>query len=110
MPTQPSGNPPAYGAIGYLQSDGSWLVDTEDGVSVFVPSFGGVATGGLSGGQVSPVPNWQQTGGVPVLNAILVELRVMNMLLREQLGASPLDLNQMRADELFNIITTSGQV
>jgi hypothetical protein len=108
MPTQNSGFPPAYGPG--AQSDGSLLVDTEDGVNSVVPSFATGGTGQLSPAAFDPRTLWSSAGNVAPLNAILVELRVMNALLHFQLGATPLDLNQMRADEFLNSFYTTGQM
>lgn len=92
-PSSPTQNP-----------DGSQLVDTEDGVPAFVPLLS--ASGGLSLGQQSSL--WQGQVGVPIINAVLIELRVMNALLHSQLGDTKLDLQQMRADEFFNSSLATG--
>ncbi len=100
---------PAYSPSPTVNSDGSLLVDTEDGTFAFVPGFSGNA-GVLAQSNVNPYANWQQVGGVAALNAMLVELRVANQLLIWQMGANAPDLNQMRADELFNCTLGTAQV
>jgi hypothetical protein len=84
------------------------LID-EDGICVVVPQLT-PATGELSEASVNPAQFWPQTGGVPVLNAILVELRVISELLHRDRGAIVTDLDQMRAAELFNTMTDTGVV
>jgi hypothetical protein len=48
------------------------------------------------------------SGTMPVLNAILIELRVLNEQFRSQLGTQASDLQQMRADEQWNTDPTKG--
>ena len=82
-----------------INSDTAALVDSEDGVPAIVPALNPV-TGALSQAVVSGVA--PPSTAVPPMNAILVELRVISALLHFQLGATSLDLEQMRADELYN--------
>jgi hypothetical protein len=90
-----------------INNDGSMLVDTEDGIPVVGPTLNAV-TGQLSAAVINPaVP---ANTGVPELNAILIELRVLTALVHAQLGATNLDLEQMRADELWNTTIGSGVV
>lgn len=44
--------------------------------------------------------------GLPEINAILIELRVLTALLHFQLGPTNLDLEQMRADEAYQTTPT----
>ena len=110
-----NGPPPsAYAPTPVVNSDGSLLVDTEDGTFAFVPGFSAATiagTGiGLSQSNLNPYGTWQTTGGVAALNALLVELRVANQLLLWQMGANAPDINQMRADELFNCTLGTGAI
>ncbi len=81
----------------------------EDGISVVVPTLA-PSSGDLSIAQVNPAQFWPQTGGVPVLNAILVELRVISELLYRDRGDVVTDLDQMRAAELYDTMTDTGVV
>ena len=110
MPLGNSGLPSPYGLGQQTQNDGSLLVDTEDGVNAVVPSFKTDGSGNLAPGTFDPRQTWQTIGGVSPLNAILVELRVMNALLHHQLGDTRMDLNQMRADEYNNQGYGTGQM
>lgn len=87
-----------------IQQDGSMLVDTEDGVPILGPAFN-LATGGLSAAVVNPIV--PANSGIPELNAILIELRLITRLLIANMGPLAEDVEQMRADELWN--TTIGQ-
>ena len=104
-------NPPgpsAYAVTPLTNPDQSGLVSDETGVPVLGPvlqpnsnsiqNIINAATGqGIVGGS-----------GVPPLNAILIELRVLNSILLYSLGATPLDMDQMRADEAYNVSLSSG--
>jgi hypothetical protein len=81
----------------------------EDGICVVVPTLT-PSSGDLNAAQVNPAQFWAQTGGVPVLNAILVELRVISELLHRDRGAIVTDLDQMRASELYDTMTNTGVV
>jgi hypothetical protein len=94
---------PAYGAV--INADGASLADTEDGIPVVGPSLN-AAAGNLSAAVISSVAN--PDAGIPVLNAILIEFRVQNTLLHAQLGATNYDFEQMRADELYNTMLSTG--
>lgn len=75
------------------------LVDTQDGFPVLHPAIN--PSGGLVPFAIDPVP-LPPFGGMPELNAVLVELRVIAALLREQMGPQAPDLQIMRADEAWN--------
>lgn len=90
-----------------IQQDGSMLVDTEDGVPVIGPQLN-PATGALSPAVINPIiPGGS---GIPELNAILVELRLITRLLIANMGPLAEDPEQMRADELWNITIGQGTV
>ena len=96
---------PPYSTVGgyggpLILSDGASLSDTEDGVPAFVPAFNPTGPAALAQAIISPVQS--AYGGTPIQNALLVEIRVMNALIALQMGASAPDLEQMRANELFD--------
>lgn len=91
-----------------VQADQSLLVDTEDGVPVVGPTLA-PASGNLVAAIINTIVPASNVG-IPPLNAILIELRVIAALLHSQLGDTKLDLEQMRADELFNTTIGSGVV
>lgn len=90
-----------------VQADGSLLVDTEDGIPVVGPAFV-LPGGGLQAAVISPIVPGNI--GVPELNAVLIELRVITSLLLLQLGVQAPDVEQMRADELWNTTVGSGSI
>jgi hypothetical protein len=75
-----------------------------NGVPVVVPAFSG-QTGALAPGAVN-LAAAPALANVPVQVALLVELRVMNVLLNEQYARY--DLQQMRADELANVLPATA--
>jgi hypothetical protein len=77
----------------------SSLVDTADGFSTLHPSLN--ANGSLSPFVIDPVPI-SPAVGMPEINAVLVEARVISQLLHIQLGTLAPDLQIMRADEAWN--------
>lgn len=102
---------------GLINADGSALVDTEDGVPVVLPQFQpsnpAVPSGQFTPAQVDPDPNNTFVGletGIPIFNALLVELRVHNALMVLQMGVIAPDLDQMRADESFVTSIVTGSV
>jgi hypothetical protein len=105
---------PAYSGPATINSDGSLLVDTEDGTFAYVSGFTTAMLAGgpslLSQANQNPYANYLTSGGVAAMNAMLVELRVLNALLIWQMGANAPDLNQMRADELYNSTIGTGVV
>ena len=96
-----------------VNPDGSLLVDSVDGIYVFAPALN-LSNGTLASANVSGIPlssSFPGTAqGIPQQLAILVELRVMNTLLHSQLGDTRLDLEQMRADELYNVVPATGNI
>jgi hypothetical protein len=90
--TTPSGNVGAF-------------TDTWDGVPSLAPGLSNQA--GLTPIQIDP--SLAPPGsGMPIMNAVLIELRVLNALLALQIGAAVPDLQQMRADEAWNINPQTG--
>lgn len=87
----------------------SALVDTADGYPALWPALS--AGGGLTPFVFNPVPI-SPSGGMPEINAILCELRVLNALIREQMGDTrqSYDLQIMRADEAWNTTATTGSL
>lgn len=77
----------------------SALVDTADGFTVLHPWLN--PNGALTPFVIDPVPV-SPSIGMPEINAVLVELRVISALLREQMGPQAPDLQFMRADEAWN--------
>jgi hypothetical protein len=77
----------------------SALVDTADGFPTLHPWLN--ANGSLTPFVIDPVPVVASIG-MPEINAILVELRVISALLHMQLGTLAPDLQFMRADEAWN--------
>lgn len=99
-------NPPGPSALGPIQAnDGSVITSDEDGSPVLAPIL--TSTGSVIP-NVTPGAPAQNLVGALIQNTILVELRVMNSLILYSLGATSLDLEQMRADEAYNISLTSG--
>ena len=98
-----------YGS-GVINADGSALVDTEDGIPSVGPAL--VTTGANAGALAPAVVNSvvAPNTGIPIFNSVLIEIRCLNNLLMLQLGASAPDLEQMRADELFNTIVGQGTI
>jgi hypothetical protein len=100
-------NPPgpsAYNSV--LQAlDGSAITSDEDGVNVLAPiltSSGSVIQNIINGAAA------QNLQGAPVINQVLIELRILSNLMINQMGATNLDLEQMRADEAYAISLVSG--
>ena len=104
-------NPPGTNAYGQPLGlpDGSVLVADESGVPVLGPVING-ASGTAVQNIINAALGQGAVGGsgVPVLNAILIEFRVQNNLLLYSLGATALDIEQMRADEAYNVSLSSG--
>lgn len=104
-PPGPSGyGPPAT----TVNPDLSGLVSDETGVPVLGPVLNNAGV---------PIPNIINAAsgqgvvggtGVPPLNALIIELRVLNSLILFGLGTQSLDLDQMRADEAYNVSLSSG--
>ena len=67
------------------------------------------ATGVMSEATVTAATTQDGTG-IPVNLALLIELRIMNTLILQQMGDTPLDITQMRADELYNVLPISGVI
>lgn len=82
------------------------LVDTADGIPALIPQII-PSTGQLAASIVDPVPV-SPAIGIPEINAVLVELRVVTQLLHMQMGERAPDLQIMRADELFTSTIGSG--
>ena len=82
------------------------LVDTMDGFPTLHPQFS--ASGALSAIVADPAAPPNFYAGMPMLNAMLCELRVISALLHSQLGATQLDLQNMRADEAWNTSILTG--
>ena len=84
------------------------LADVLDGFPVLVPSLtaGGLT---LAPSIINPYPI-NPAGGMPEINAIVIELRVLCALIREQMGDTRniFDLQMMRADENWNTNPTTG--
>lgn len=80
----------------------SALVDTADGFTVLYPSIN-PATGFLQPFVIDPIPI-SPAIGMPEINALLCELRVLVTLIREQMGdtRTSFDLQTMRADEAWS--------
>lgn len=94
-----------YGS-GAIQPDGSLLVDTEEGQSVVAPVFTADGSGNVTGATVSPsAPNLP---GMPIQNAILIELRLITSLLTDMLGDKAPDTRALRAELAFNILPATG--
>lgn len=83
----------------------SSLVDTADGYPTLYPQL--VAGGGLAPFVVNPVPI-NPSIGMPEINAIITELRVLTALLHSQMGTFAPDLQIMRADEGWNTTISTG--
>lgn len=83
------------------------LSDTLDGTATLHPQLN--ANGGLSPLVLDPSAT-TPSGGTPVQNAILAELRVISALLREQMGdtGQSYDLQRMRADEAWSTAILTG--
>lgn len=77
----------------------SGLVDTADGFPTLHPFLN--ANGSLSPFVIDPIPI-SPAVGMPEINAVLVELRVIAALLSMQMGPLTPDLQTMRADEAWN--------
>ena len=86
----------------------SGLVDTADGYPALYPSLTALG-GGLTPFVINPIPI-NPSIGMPEINALLVELRMLNTPLREQMGDTKVsyDLQTMRADEFWNTLVTAG--
>jgi hypothetical protein len=109
-----------YSTVGGYGGNASVLLDPNTGLSAFVDDLmDGVPTlhpqinanGFLSSLVIDPTsPAQPFYGAYPELNAILVELRVLSALIREQMGNTGLsfDLQTMRADEAWNTNVLTG--
>ena len=85
----------------------SFLDDALDGYPTLHPSLN--PNGSLSPVVIDP-STISAASGLPEINAVLVELRVISALLREQMGDTKVsyDLQTMRADEFWNTLVTAG--
>ena len=110
---------PTTGGYGnpIINTDGAQLVDTEDGIQVVAPQFypnsATVPSGGLAPAATDADPNspWiAASPGLPPMNALIVELRVLNALMVLQLGLQAPDLEQMRADEAYVTSIVTGSI
>lgn len=104
MATAPFSTVGGYGGNPSLVTDpstglSSGLVDTADGFAVLHPSLN--PNGSLSPFVIDPIPI-SPAVGMPEINALVVELRVISALLHMQLGHLAPDLQIMRADEAWN--------
>jgi hypothetical protein len=107
MAAQNPAGPTAY-PVPEALPDGSGLVSTEDGTPVLGPvlqATGTTVPNVIAGNTNQGVPGGS---GVPPLNAILIELRVLNNLLAWQMGAEAPDLDAMRSSEAFDISLATG--
>lgn len=77
----------------------SSLVDTADGFPVLSPYLN--PNGTLTPFVIDPIPI-SPAIGMPEINALVVELRVISQLLHMQMGVLAPDLQIMRADEAWN--------
>jgi hypothetical protein len=94
-----------YSLTGPSNPDGTVFTDTVDGTPVVGPQF---AQNGQS--LIPAISNptlASDVAGISVQNAILIEWRILTALMAFQLGSACPDIEQMRADELWN--TTIGQ-
>lgn len=104
MATPPFSTVGGYGGNPSLVTDpatglSSGLVDTADGFPTLHPFLN--ANGSLSPFVIDPIPILPSVG-MPEINAVLIELRVISALLHMQLGGLAPDLQIMRADEAWN--------
>ena len=104
MATPPFSTVGGYGGNASLVVDpstglSSGLVDTADGFPTLHPFIN--PNGTLTPFVIDPIPI-SPAIGMPEINAVLVELRVISALLREQMGPQAPDLQIMRADEAWN--------
>ena len=85
----------------------SGYVDTADGFPTLHPQLN--PSGGLAAFVIDPVPILPYIG-MPEINAILIECRVLSALIREQMGDTKFsyDLQSLRADEAWNTNITTG--
>ena len=91
-----------------INPDGAAVVDPENGIPVVGPAINTV-TGNLSAAIISPTV--ASNTGIPVLNAILVELRRIANLLEANSGVGLVeDAEIMRANELYNITVGTGVI
>ncbi len=88
----------------------SGLVDTADGFPTLHPMLTAAGVS-LAPFIINPVPIPPGIG-MPEINAVLIELRVISALLREQMGntAVNFDLQTMRADEAWNTQIGTGSL
>jgi hypothetical protein len=110
MPAAPFSTVGGYGGSASLQiqpsGSAAGFTSDLDGFPVLVGSIA-PATGALSAIQID-ASTISSAGGMPAMNAILIELRVIAALLHTQLGATQLDLEQMRADEGYSQNPATG--
>jgi hypothetical protein len=101
-------NPPGPSAYSFtlVAGDSSAIVSDESGVDALGPVL--TSTGSIVQNIINAGVAGQNLQGVPILNALLIEIRIQNNLLISTLGATTLDLEQMRADEAYNISLISG--
>ena len=85
-------------------------VDTQDGFPTLHPANNPAGTGPVQLTTDPMLPQLNFYLGLPEINAVLVELRVISALLREQMGdtRSVHDLQTMRADEAWNTNIATG--
>ena len=108
-PQPPYNTTGGYGGNASLTTQPSGLTafldDALDGFPALIPQLN--AGGGLSPIVLDP-STISAASGLPEINAILVELRLISALLHHQLGATQLDLQQMRADEAWSSNPATG--
>jgi len=98
-----------YGSsLPIVNPDGSALVDTEEGAPATAPAFATptATTSNLVSATSALGPTLAATPGIPILNAVLIELRLIAEILND--NTSGRDLVQMRASILADINPSTG--
>ena len=108
MVAQNPPGPTGFGpAVGPANPDGTPFIDTVDFTPVLYPQQN--PTGVATPIAVNPVAV-ADTQGMPGGLALIVELRLLSYLINQQLGSAALDLDALRAMELFRITIGTGTV
>ena len=104
-------NPPGvtgFGpAVGPANADGTPFIDTVDFTPVLYPQQ--AASGPAQPVTINPV-SVADTQGMPGGLALIIEMRLLNYLTNLQLGSAAIDLDALRANELFRITIGTGTV
>lgn len=78
------------------------FADSVDGFPVVYPVLTSDGTGNITAANVNPIT--LPGNGMPVINAVLIELQLLNYLMLQQMGSFAPDPRALRADFAFAML------